>query len=180
MGTMMPESLEPTLFYLDYESFLAGVEAVAAQLEADSWKPDFLIGVGRGGLVPAAFLSHRLDIAMLSVDHSSGEPGFGGELLVKLAAKIADGRRMLVVDDINDSGTTIDCIRGAIAAKGGGDEQLRVAVLINNSRSKAKAEYAATLIDRDSDKRWFVFPWEALGRRETILVEAVSVPERLA
>ena len=180
MGTMMPESLEPTLFYLDYESFLAGVETLAALLEADSWKPDFLVGVGRGGLVPAAYLSHRLDIAMLSVDHSSGEPGFGGELLVKLAAKIAGGRRILVVDDINDSGTTIDCIRSAIAAEGGSEDQLRVAVLINNSRSKAKAEYAATLIDRDEDKRWFVFPWEALGRREDILVEAVSVPERLA
>lgn len=180
MGTMMPVSLEPTLFYLDYESFLAGVEALAAQLEADSWKPDFLVGVGRGGLVPAAYLSHRLDIALLSVDHSSGEPGFGEELLVKLAAKIAYGRRMLVVDDINDSGATIDCIRGAIAAEGGREDQLRVAVLINNSRSKAKAEYAATLIDRDNDKRWFVFPWEALGRRETIIVEAASVPERLA
>ena len=176
----MPESLDPSLFYLDHETFLAGVEAVAAQLEADVWKPDFLVGVGRGGLVPAAFLSHRLDIAMLSVDHSSGEPGFGQELLVKLADKIAAGRRILVVDDINDSGSTIECIRNAIAAKGGGEDQLRVAVLINNGRSKARAEYAATQIDRDTDKRWFVFPWEALGRRETILVEAVSVPERLA
>jgi hypoxanthine phosphoribosyltransferase len=172
--------IEPTLFYIPYEQFLADVEAVALQLEAGAWKPDFLVGIGRGGLVPAAYLSHRLDIAMLSVDHSSGEPGFGEELLVKLAGKIMDGRRILVVDDINDSGTTIACIRAAIAAKGGNEDQLRVAVLINNSRSKAKAEYEASRIDRNADKRWFVFPWEALGRPEALLVEALSVPERLA
>jgi xanthine phosphoribosyltransferase len=172
--------IEPTLFYIPYEQFLADVETVALQLEAGAWKPDFLVGIGRGGLVPAAYLSHRLDIAMLSVDHSSGEPGFGEELLVKLAGKIMDGRRILIVDDINDSGTTIACIRAAIAAKGGNEDQLRVAVLINNSRSKAKAEYEASRIDRNADKRWFVFPWEALGRPEALLVEALSVPERLA
>jgi xanthine phosphoribosyltransferase len=176
----MSESLEPTLFYIPYESFLADVQTLALQLEADEWKPDFLVGIGRGGLVPAAYLSHRLDISMLSVDHSSGEPGFGGELLVKLAAKIMDGRRILIVDDINDSGTTIACIREQIAARGANEDQLRVAVLINNSRSRAKAEYEASRIDRDLDKRWFVFPWEALGRPETLIVEALSVPERLA
>ena len=176
----MPEIVEPTLFYIPYEQFLADVETVALQLEADTWKPDFLVGIGRGGLVPAAYLSHRLDIAMLSVDHSSGEPGFGEELLVKLAAKIMDGRRILVVDDINDSGTTIDCIRTAIAAKGGDEDQLRVAVLINNRSSRAQVEYEATRIDRQVDKRWFVFPWEALGRPEDLIVAALSVPERLA
>ena len=61
------------------------VETLARLLEADSWRPDFLVGIGRGGLVPAAYLSHRTGIQMLSVDHSSGEAGFGDELLEKLA-----------------------------------------------------------------------------------------------
>jgi xanthine phosphoribosyltransferase len=36
------------------------------------------------------------------------------------------------------------------------------------------------MIDRDVDKRWFVFPWEAVGKNETIVEEALSVPERLS
>lgn len=171
---------EPTLFYIPYQRFLDEVEAVAAQIEADAWRPDFLVGIGRGGLVPAAYLSHRTGIQMLSVDHSSGEVGFGDELLAKLAAKIMAGSRILIVDDINDSGGTIAYLRAAIEAKIEDPAGLRVAVLVHNVRSKAKAEYRGSEIDRDSDKRWFVFPWEAVAPPATLKVEALAVPERLA
>lgn len=176
----MSDTAEPTLFYVPYERFLDEVETLARALEADSWQPDFLIGIGRGGLVPAAYLSHRTGIQMLSVDHSSGEVGFGDELLDKLAAKIRAGRNILIVDDINDSGGTIQYLRAAIGAKIGDPAGLRVAVLVHNVRSKAEAEYHGSEIDRDQDKRWYVFPWEAVAPRSTLKVEALAVPERLA
>jgi xanthine phosphoribosyltransferase len=176
----MPDTAEPELLYLPYERFLEEVEAVALQIEADEWQPDFLVGIGRGGLVPAAYLSHRTGIQMLSVDHSSGEVGFGDELLAKLAAKIRAGSRILIVDDINDSGGTIQYLRAAIEAKSGDGAGLRVAVLVHNVRSRATAEYRGSEIDRDSDKRWYVFPWEAVAPRATLKIEALAVPERLA
>jgi xanthine phosphoribosyltransferase len=176
----MLEAAEPTLLYLPYQRFLDEVEAVARQIEADSWQPDFLVGIGRGGLVPAAYLSHRTGIQMLSVDHSSGEVGFADDLLDKLAAKIAEGVRILIIDDINDSGGTIAYLRAAIEAKVGDPTGLRVAVLVHNVRSRAKAEYRGSEIDRDVDKRWYVFPWEAVAPRKTLIVEAAAVPERLA
>ena len=170
----------PTFAPISYERFLADVEAVAQALAAEDWVPDFLVGIGRGGLVPAAYLSHRTGIALLSVDHSSGEVGFADELLDKLAAKIRDGQRLLIVDDINDSGKTIAHLRGAIAAKSGRPEGLRVAVLVDNVRSQAKADYRGSRIDRSRDKSWFVFPWEALGTPEKLAADAAEVPERLA
>lgn len=170
----------PELSYIAYETFLADVEAVAQVLEREGWRPDFLVGIGRGGLVPAAFLSHRLDISMLSVDISSGEPGFADELLEKLGAKLRSGQRLLIVDDINDSGTTIASLRTALERFGGDERHLRVAVLIDNASSRAKAEYWSRRIDRRSDKRWFVFPWEAVAPREALIVESREVPERLA
>jgi hypoxanthine phosphoribosyltransferase len=171
---------EPVLHYLPYERFLDEVETLARRLEADDWRPDFLVGIGRGGLVPAAYLSHRTGIQMLSVDHSSGEAGFGDELLDKLAKKITSGSNILIVDDINDSGGTIQYLRAAIEAKTDEPGRLRVAVLVHNVRSKAKAEYHGSEIDRDLDKRWYVFPWEAVAPRSTLKVEALAVPERLA
>jgi xanthine phosphoribosyltransferase len=176
----MSDAAEPTLFYLPYERFLDEVETLARALEADSWRPDFLVGIGRGGLVPAAYLSHRTGIQMLSVDHSSGEVGFGDELLDKLAAKIGAGLNLLIVDDINDSGGTIQYLRSAIEAKSADPGRLRVAVLVHNIRSRARAEYHGSEIDRDLDKRWYVFPWEAVAPRSTLKVEALAVPERLA
>jgi len=53
-------------------------------------------------------------------------------------------------------------------------------VVMDNVRSQARVDYRAETIDRDSDKRWFVFPWEAVGMSATIVEEAMSVPERLA
>lgn len=176
----MSDAAEPVLHYLPYERFLDEVETLARLLEADSWQPDFLVGIGRGGLVPAAYLSHRTGLQMLSVDHSSGEAGFGDELLDKLAKKISSGSNILIVDDINDSGGTIQYLRAAIEAKVEAPGRLRVAVLVHNVRSKAKAEYHGSEIDRDQDKRWFVFPWEAVAPRSTLKVEALAVPERLA
>lgn len=170
----------PVFSPISYDMFLADLEAVARALEADDWTPDFLIGIGRGGLVPAAYLSHRIAIPLLTVDHSSGEAGFADELLDKLAAKIIGGQRLLIVDDINDSGATIAYLRDAICAKSGEPEGLRVAVLIDNVRSQARADYWGSRIDRSLDKSWFVFPWEALGTTETLAADAAAVPERIA
>lgn len=169
----------PELSYIAYETFLADVEAVAEKLKGGGWRPDFLIGIGRGGLVPAAYLSHRLGIGMLSVDISSGEPAFADELLEKLGGKIESGKRLLIVDDINDSGTTIASLRALLEAQGADEARLRVAVLIDNVSSRAKAEYWSRRIDRRHDKSWFVFPWEAVAPPATLIEDSQQVPERL-
>jgi hypoxanthine phosphoribosyltransferase len=171
---------QPTLTYIPYEDFVADVKTLATRIEGGEWKPDFIVGIGRGGLVPGAYLSHRTGISMLSVDHSSKVYGFADELLVKLAAQTNEGERILFVDDINDSGSTIAYLREALAANGGDTANVRVAVLINNIRSRATVEYWSREIDRDLNKDWFVFPWEAMSDRETIVEDAEAVPERLA
>lgn len=176
----MSTSDEPQLYYIPHDDFIADVRAVAAKVAGDAWQPDYVIGIGRGGLVPAVYMSHQLDLPMLSVDHSSKVPGFADELLGKVAEKSRDGTKLLVVDDINDSGGTIDYIRRLLAAVGCEAGNLRFAVLISNSRSKVSVDYWSRTIDRNEDKRWFVFPWEAMGTSDTIKGEALSVPERLA
>jgi uncharacterized protein len=169
----------PELALVSYDQFVADVQAVAAALQADAWTPDHIVGIGRGGLVPGAYLSHRTGISLLSVDHSSGVPGFAGELLVKLARATGEGRRILLVDDINDSGGTIETLRAALADHGANSDCVRVAVLIDNIRSRARVDYRSRTIDRATDKRWFVFPWEAMAPAETLVEEAEAVPERL-
>jgi hypoxanthine phosphoribosyltransferase len=171
---------DPDLSYIPYPEFVADVQAVAAALESDGWTPDHIVGIGRGGLVPAAYLSHRTGISLLSVDYSSGVPSFAEELIEKLAAATREGRSILLVDDINDSGGTIEALRKSLIDHGAIEEGVRVAVLIDNVRSRARVDYRSRTIDRSSDKRWFVFPWEAMAERRTLLEEAEAVPERLA
>ena len=172
--------MTPELAPVAYSDFVADVHAIAAALEADDWRPDHIVGIGRGGLVPGAYLSHRTGISLLSVDYSSGVPGFAGELVGKLAAATRDGRRILLVDDINDSGTTIEALKRGLAEAGGRTGHIRVAVLIDNVRSVAAVDYRSRTIDRATDKRWFVFPWEQMAPRDTLIEEAEAVPGRLA
>lgn len=162
----------PELLYIDNAQFIADVQQLAATLRKESWRPEFIVGIGRGGLVPAVFLSHATGIALLSVDHSSKVPTFGDELLTKLALKTQAGTNLLIVDDINDSGRTISYLRDTFLAENGVAANLRIAVLIDNIRSTERVDYWARQIDRKEEPRWFVFPWEAMAEQEDSLVDA--------
>jgi uncharacterized protein len=163
---------QAALLYVDQAQFIDDVRALAQLLKEEDWQPDFIVGIGRGGLVPAVFLSHATGIALLSVDHSSKVPTFGDELLTKLADKTKEGISLLIVDDINDSGRTLKYLRSAFLKAGGIAAHLRVAVLINNISSIETVDYWARRIDRKQEQRWFVFPWEAMAEREESLVDA--------
>ncbi|MFT8796933.1 phosphoribosyltransferase [Zymomonas mobilis] len=166
--------------HIDNESFISDVKSLAKKVENSNEYPDFVVGVGRGGLVPAVYLSHCLNVPMLSVDHSSKVFDFADELLLKLAQLTIAGHKLLFVDDINDSGGTIAYLRQMMDKNGAVTQNVRFAVLLDNIRSKARVDITARSIDRDVDKSWLIFPWEAMGSQDTINEEANSIPERLA
>ena len=160
-----------------HEEMVEGVHAIARA--ASDWNPTLLVGVGRGGLTPAVFLSHRMGLSMVSIDHSTRIAQFGEELVAVLAKRTRDGDRLLFVEDINDSGKTIGEIRDALAAEGAVADQIRFSVLIDNIRSKQRVDYAYREIDRSVTKDWFIFPWEAMAPRAVLTEEAMEVPERI-
>ena len=161
-----------------HDEMVAGVHAIA---EASAeWNPTLLVGVGRGGLTPAVFLSHRMGLQMVSVDYSTKIAQFGDELIVHLAGLTRDGGRLLFIEDINDSGKTIGELRVALAAHGAVMDRIRFAVLMDNIRSSQKVEYGFRVIDRAVQKDWFVFPWEAMAPQEALTEDAMEVPERIA
>jgi len=161
-----------------HEQMVAGVHAIAEA--AADWAPSLLVGVGRGGLTPAVFLSHRMGLPLVSIDHSTRIAQFGEELVCVLAQRTRQGDRLLFIEDINDSGKTIGEIRAALAAEGAVSENIRFAVLMNNIRSSQAVEYGPVEIDRGVQKDWFVFPWEAMAPREALAEDAMEVPERIA
>lgn len=176
----MKQQLHPDLQYISHEDFLTDVRSIMAEVRARGWMPDYIVGVGRGGLGPALFISHGLDLPMLSVDHSSRLFGFAEELLDKLAGLTREGRKLLFVDDINDSGKTLTYIRTTLDEHRAESANIRVAVLINNIRSRTSVDYWSREIDRQMHKDWFVFPWEAMSTTDTLMEEANAEPERLA
>lgn len=169
----------PTLTPVDQPEFLTAVHYVAARIRESGWAPDFIIGVGRGGLTPAVYLSHATSIPMLSIDHSSHLPDFATELLVKLAGRSVT-QKLLFVDDINDSGSTIAHLKSALIEAGGNLENVRYATLIDNVISTERVDYRFRTIDRSINKDWFVFPWEQVSPVDKVIEDSGVLPERLA
>ncbi len=171
----------PIFAPISHEVFVAQVKALAAALEADThWSPSYIIGIGRGGLSPAVYLSHATGLPMLSVDHSSQVEDFADAPLVRLAKRTQAGERLLFLDDINDSGRTITRLRTALAEAGAVPGSVRFATLIDNASSAERVEYHAEAIDRRVTKDWFVFPWEAVAPAQSLEADAAEVQERIA
>lgn len=170
----------PIFTPIPHDRFVDHVMTLAARIGEDAWVPSYLIGIGRGGLVPATFLSHACGLPMLSVDYSSQVEEFADGALARLAARTRSGDRLLFVDDINDTGGTIGRLRTILAEQDAAPGSIRFATLIDNIRSAQRVEYHAETIDRAVTKDWFVFPWEAVAPQAALAEDAAAVPERTA
>ena len=170
----------PIFTAIPHAEFVAAIRTLADTILADiDHRPTKLIGIGRGGLIPAVYLSHATGLPMLAVDYSSQAEELAADTIAKLAARTRDGERLLFVDDINDSGRTIGHLRDMLARAGAVPGSVRFATLIDNCRSGQRVEHAARTIDRDVTKDWFVFPWEALAPDSALAADAAEVPERI-
>ncbi len=171
--------MTPVFTPVSHDQLVADVLTIAAALATDDWHPTCLIGVGRGGLVPAVYLSHASGLPTLSCDMSSHVKDFADDVLVRLAARTRAGERLLFIDDINDSGRTIGLLRSALADAGATEGAVRFATLLDNIASAERVDYRARTLDRTVTKDWFIFPWEALAPSETLAADAAEVPERI-
>ena len=154
-------------------------QEVIRQIHQQQWRPDYVVGLTRGGLTPAVLISQYLSVPMetLKVSLRDGdecetncwmaEDAFGYNCDTK--------KNILIVDDINDSGATLNWIRQDWqascfpAAAEWNDiwgNNVRIAVLINNEVSGAwrEPDFVGQRINKLENDVWIDFPWEAWWR----------------
>lgn len=170
----------PVFTAVQYRDLIAMIRTLADRIAADPSPPTCLVGIGRGGLVPAVYLSHATGLPMRTIDYSAQDDTLAAGAIAPLAALVRAGERVLFVDDINDSGRTILRLRALLDGEGADAGAVRFATLIDNSRSAARVYHAARTIDRSTCKDWFVFPWEAMAPHAAVQADAAEVPGRLA
>jgi hypoxanthine phosphoribosyltransferase len=142
---------------------------IARQMSVHNWRPDYIVGIGRGGLVPANLLSQYTGIKMNSLDISLRD---GGDTVSNcgMAEDAYEGKNILIVDDINDQGSTIAWIKqdwreSALPSAIRWDNDIwhktvRFATLTNNLSSKEDVDYSVWEVNKADEDCWLVYPWE--------------------
>ena len=129
---------------------------IIEQMNDSNWMPEIILSINRGGCIPGIYLSHKIEIPHKVIDiqlrDSSVSPNFSvlNDCLTKY-------QKLLIVDDINDSGNTLKLIKDHSVEN---KSEIRFASLINNIKSKIKIDYQGQLIDKSKNPVWYIFPWE--------------------
>ena len=134
---------------------------LAEKIRRGTFKPDVIIAVSRGGWLPARVLSDLIETPTgnvgvdfyLGVAETRKVPVLTQNVNVPVA-----GKKVLVVDDVADSGKSLKLVKKLLFKQGAMDVQ--VATIYYKPLSIIKPDYFAR-----ETKRWVVFPWET---KETI------------
>jgi len=130
---------------------------LALAKKVSGYRPEVLIGISRGGLVPVRLLSDILDnrnIAIMKIEFykgigvTSGFPTITQPLTIDL-----NGKRVLIVDDVADTGRSL--MVAADYVKRQGAKEARIATLHFKPASLFKPDYFIEQTDA-----WIIYPWE--------------------
>ncbi|MEV0251493.1 phosphoribosyltransferase [Nocardia sp. NPDC050712] len=142
---------------LTWDLFGSASRTLAEQIAEDGFEPDLVLSIARGGLFVAGALGYALDVKNLHVMNVEFYTGVDQRLdlpvmlpPVPQAVDLA-GARVLVADDVADTGATLKLVRDFCADK---VAEVRCAVIYQKPHSEVDCEYVWKRTDR-----WINFPW---------------------
>ena len=175
--------MDKQIYYND-EFVKGAILEIVRQIYTANYRPDYIVGLKRGGLVPGVMLSHYLDIPLHTLDPEESnlwmaEDAFGnphhevdfyeGDPMSLFENDTA--KQILIVDDINDTGATINLIlqdwpSGCFPKDPEWDNiwnsNVRFATVFDNLASKAEVpmDYVGEEINKAENPIWIEFPFE--------------------
>jgi hypoxanthine phosphoribosyltransferase len=142
---------------MDWELFYSLSEEVARNIIDSGFRADFMVGLARGGWVLSRVLCDFLaikDLVSLKVEHWGVTATPDGTAQLKYPFEIdLTGRRVLVVDDITDTGDSMKIATEYVETKN--PVEVRTAALRHITGSKFIPDYYGDEINW----RWVIFPW---------------------
>ena len=125
------------LNFIQERAYKEALEDIKRYVYPNRYKFDYIYGIPRGGLIPAVYLSHKLDIPMIMDLH-----------------EIESNKSLLITEDIIDSGNTIKQFINNLPST---IKRYEIVSIISKASSKNLANYSSIVIKNDD---WIVFPYE--------------------
>ena len=156
--------------------------SIVNQMYADNWRPDYIVGITRGGNIPATIISNMTGIRCEALKVSLRDDDSQSESNAWMAEDALgyphsdtndNKKKILIVDDINDTGATFNWIMQDWPAGclpndpdwepvWGGN--VRFATLTENLASDfSKVSYSCHEVNKAEEDVWLVYPWENVG-----------------
>ncbi|MFA4647821.1 phosphoribosyltransferase [Pyrococcus kukulkanii] len=147
-----------------FPAYLASWEDIEEWAKAGAWKvlesgwmPDVIVGLARGGWIAARLYCDYLgvkDLVSIKVEHWGITATPDGRARLKYGAQYDfEGKKVLVVDDITDTGESMSLAYEYMKTRN--PAEIRTATLLNIKGSKFVPDYYA----KDIDWAWIIFPW---------------------
>ena len=144
-------------FHISWDQIHRDSRALAWRLDGHgpdngAWRA--VVAITRGGMAPAMIVARELDIRLVdtisvkSYDHQSQ----AGAKILKApdAALMGDGTGILIVDDLVDSGKTLELVRALYP-------NAHVATVYAKPKGRPQVDTFITEVSQDT---WIFFPWD--------------------
>ncbi|MBY6411543.1 phosphoribosyltransferase [Rhodococcus sp. BP-252] len=151
---------EPAREVLTWEAFGAASRELTEKIVDDGFVPDIVIAIARGGLIPAGAIAYAMGVkaaGTLNVEfYSDIEETLPDPIVLEplLDTDAVVGKRLLVVDDVADSGRTLALVVELLKKH---TDEVKSAVIYTKPRSIVAPDFSW----RETD-RWINFPWSTL------------------
>jgi len=150
------------------------VRRVAEDVKTSGYDPTTVIGLARGGWIPARLICDFLgitDLLSLKVEHWLQTGKTKDEATIRYPLNIdLSGKTLLVVDDITDTGKSL--ITSTEYLKQLNPSKMRTVTMQYFPKSKFKPNYFA---EKVKEWMWFIYPWNWIEDTSTLIVRLMSM-----
>ena len=149
----------PNLKYIipDWQEIYEIVKDTTTKIKESDFYPDIIIAVSRGGLVPGRLFAdflHIKEVYTIKADHWGLTATKDGKAKLSHGLSIdLTGKRVLIVDDITDTGESMKLAKEHVETKN--PIQVKTATLYHLKNSK----YIPDFFGEEKDWAWIIFPW---------------------
>jgi hypoxanthine phosphoribosyltransferase len=150
---------------------------IARQIRVRGYRPSVIIGLTRGGWVPARLLCDELGVKKLyavKTEHWGITANQDGKaLLTQELSSDVNKESVLIVDDITDTGESLSLAVSHLKEKD--PREVRTATLLHIAHSKMEPDFFSVRVPNDQ-WTWFIFPWNLHEDLRTLLPKTLYQP----
>ena len=147
------------------------------KIRESGFNPDCFLGISRGGLCITRILSDYFDVRDVyimrvvyykGIEKTKSKP----KLIQDIDVKLLKNKRLLVIDDVADTGGSLEFIVNLLKKRG--IKNFKVATLHHKIWSKFKPDFFV----KKSDK-WIIYPWEVGENIRLIMKKDITRKEKM-